>query len=49
LLDIACGLAEDGTFARLASSTGDPVDQLQRIVLSDASHVAPARPLRIVA
>ena len=49
LLDIACGLAEDGTFARLAASTGDPVEQLQRIVLADATPPARVGPLRIVA
>ncbi len=34
LLDVATALAENGTFAQLASTTGDPLEQLQRIVRS---------------
>ena len=48
LLDSACSLAEDGTFARLAATSADPVDQLQRITLSSTS-TAPSTRRRIAA
>ena len=49
LLDVATAHAEDGTFARLAASTGDPLEQLQRIAPSGGSADRDTSGLRIVA